>query len=339
VTTDLATVFAEITRIAPGLHKAGTFSTVTLEAFRRHATARPVRTSAETGSGASTLLLSHISGAHTVFAMDAGTGSIRSVEHSPLLRPGVVTFVEGPTQLTLPRHTFTSALDLVLIDGPHGYPFPDLEYYFFYQHLAPDALLIIDDIHIPTITNLFDVVRSDDMFELQEVVETTAFLRRTAAPTFSPTGDGWWLQNYNKRAFEAVPAEPRATADAVAIGGSAVFHIDKFGSAENPVDGDTLQLTAADEIVVSGWALDPPRQQSAVAVDFVVDGRIYRAATRVPRGDVAHAYGSHNYFRCGFTTTFPPGTLTPGAHDVEVRVVVDGGRAYLSSRRFRVVLG
>jgi len=72
--------------------------------------------------------------------------------------------------------------------------------------------------------------------------------------------------------------------------------------------------------------------------DFVIDGRIYRAATRVLRGDVAHSYGSHNYFRCGVTTTFPAGTLTLGSHDVEVRVLVDGGRSYLTSRRFRVVM-
>jgi predicted O-methyltransferase YrrM len=338
VTTDLATTFAEIIRIAPGLHKAGTFSTVTLEAIRRHATAAPVAASAETGSGASTLLLSHISKAHTVFAMDLDTGSVRQVEASPLLKPGVVTFVEGPTQQTLPRHQFAGMLDLVLIDGPHGYPFPDLEYYFFYPHLRAGSLLIIDDIHIPTITNLFDVIRSDDMFTLEDVVETTAFLRRTSAPTFSPTGDGWWLQNYNKRAFEQVPAQHLATPDAVPIDGSAVFYIDKFGAAVNPAEGDTLRLAAADEVIVSGWALDQPRQQAASAVDFVIDGRIYRAAIRVPRGDVAHAYGSHNYFRCGFTATFPAGALRVGSQDVEVRVLVDGGRSYLRSRRFQVVM-
>jgi hypothetical protein len=91
-------------------------------------------------------------------------------------------------------------------------------------------------------------------------------------------------------------------------------------------------------VIVSGWALDQPRQQAASAVDFVIDGRIYRAAIRVPRGDVAHAYGSHNYFRCGFTATFPAGALRVGSQDVEVRVLVDGGRSYLRSRRFQVVM-
>src|SRR4051794_27833732 len=138
---DVLKVLAEVVTVAPELHKAGTFSAATLHAIVRHACARPVQHSVETGSGASTLLFSHVSPHHTVFAIDAGTNSIRGIESSPLLRRDAVTFVEGPTQLTLPRHAFTDPLQLVLIDGPHGYPFPDLEYYYLYPHLDRDALL------------------------------------------------------------------------------------------------------------------------------------------------------------------------------------------------------
>jgi hypothetical protein len=164
------TVLAEVKRIAPALHLAGTFSGAGLDALVRHASAAVVEHSIETGSGASTLLLSHVSGDHTVFAVDGGTGSIRSIENSPLLRPDVVTFIEGPTQRTLPPYQFSHRLQLALIDGPHAYPFPDLEYYFIYPHLDPGALLIVDDIHIPTITNLFEFLNADEMFDLKEVV-------------------------------------------------------------------------------------------------------------------------------------------------------------------------
>src|ERR1700688_4820440 len=101
---DVLTVLAEVVRIAPSLHKAGTFSAAALEAIVRHATATPVQHSVETGSGASTLLFSHVSDDHTVFAVDSGTGSLRSIETSPFLRREAVTFVEGPTQVTLPLH-------------------------------------------------------------------------------------------------------------------------------------------------------------------------------------------------------------------------------------------
>src|SRR4029078_1508493 len=125
---------------------------------------------------------SHLSSSHHVFAVDDGS-SISQVRQSPLFRSENVTFIEGPTQITLPQHRFTEKLQLVLIDGPHGYPFPDLEYYFLYPHLETGALLILDDIHIPTIPNLFQFLRRDAMFELDEVVQTTAFLTRTSAPT------------------------------------------------------------------------------------------------------------------------------------------------------------
>ena len=186
-----------IVEVSPGLHSAGTFSARTLEAIARSASTRNIRNSAETGSGASTLLFSHLSRRHTVFALEDGRGSIVNVRRSPLLRPDVVTFVEGPTQVTLPRHRFTEKLQLALIDGPHAYPFPDLEYYFLYPHLEAGALLILDDIHIPTVHHLFEFLCRDAMFALDEVVGRTAFFTRTNAPTFDPFGDGWQDQNYN----------------------------------------------------------------------------------------------------------------------------------------------
>jgi hypothetical protein len=144
-------------------------------------------------------LFSHLSRRHTVFALDGGSGSVANVRRSPLLGPGALTFVEGPTQVTLPAHRFEEKLQLALIDGPHAYPFPDLEYYYLYPQLAPGALLILDDIHIPTVHNLFRFLRRDAMFRLDEVVETTAFFTRTEAPAFDPLGDGWIHQNYNAR--------------------------------------------------------------------------------------------------------------------------------------------
>jgi hypothetical protein len=44
-------------------------------------------------------------------------------------------------------------------------------------------------------------MREDRMFELIDVVETTAFFRRTGEQLFDPFGDGWWLQEYNRKRF------------------------------------------------------------------------------------------------------------------------------------------
>lgn len=189
-------VLKEILQVQAVLHGAGTMSDEALTAIARHANSRRIRRSVETGCGATTLLLSHLSEHHTVFALDFG-GSVANVRRSPLLREGVVSFVEGPSQRMLPQHHFDEKLQLAVIDGPHAYPFPDLEYYFLYPHLETGALLVLDDIHIRTINKLFQFLRRDEMFRLEEVVRTTSFFTRTEAPTFDPTGDGWHQQRYN----------------------------------------------------------------------------------------------------------------------------------------------
>jgi len=58
---------------------------------------------------------------------------------------------------------------------------------------------VIDDIPIPSIQNLLQVVSHDEMFRMVEVCGKTAFLQRTDAPLFDPRADGWWLQGFNKQ--------------------------------------------------------------------------------------------------------------------------------------------
>lgn len=193
-----ASILDEILAVNEGLHDCGTFTPSALAALAAHLVKRDIQYSAETGSGSSTLLFSHCSDLHTVFSIDSGGGSVANVKASPLLRADHVIWVEGPTQLTLPTYRFTHQLQAVLIDGPHGYPFPDLEYYYLYQYLETGSLLIVDDVQIPTIHNLFEFLKQDRMFVLNEVVDTTAFFTRTDARTFCPIGDGWWEQGYNK---------------------------------------------------------------------------------------------------------------------------------------------
>jgi hypothetical protein len=60
-----------------------------------------IRQSAETGAGRTSLLLSHLSEHHIVFAKDDGR-SITETRACPLLRAEHVAFVEGPTQRSVP---------------------------------------------------------------------------------------------------------------------------------------------------------------------------------------------------------------------------------------------
>jgi hypothetical protein len=195
-----AGVLEFVCELAPMLHGAGTFDDQTLRALYRYLTRSEIACSVETGSGASTFLFSHTSRRHTVFSIEDGAGSVTNVQKSRLLRKGV-HFVLGPSQVTLPKYNFEERLQFALIDGPHAWPFPDLEYYYIYQHIEPGGMLVVDDIHIPSIGRMLDILKLDEMWRLEEIVGHTAFLLRTDAPTFCPTGDGWPRQGYNSTLF------------------------------------------------------------------------------------------------------------------------------------------
>jgi len=193
-------------------HRAGSLMPVVLRAIARHASARRIRHSAETGTGKSTILLSHLSGHHTVFTISGPGDDSLTQARSHLLQADRVEWVLGPSQLTLPRHDFGGPLQLALIDGPHAYPFPELEYYHLYPRLDEDAVLIVDDIQIPTIFRLYTFLLEEPMFEPLEVVGTTAFFRRTAAPLFDPCGDSWPRQGFNRLRTPVSERERRAAA-------------------------------------------------------------------------------------------------------------------------------
>lgn len=159
------------------------------------------KVSAETGCGLTTLILSQLSSSHTSFTVDFGDSLPNTRGHAMFNAP-TTEFVVNPTQVSLPRYEFRQPLDFVIIDGPHAYPFPDLEYFYFYPMIRTGGILVVDDIHIPTIGHMYDFLRDDQMWEHLGDVETTAFFKRTNAPLLDPYGDDWPMQRYNRRYFE-----------------------------------------------------------------------------------------------------------------------------------------
>jgi predicted O-methyltransferase YrrM len=183
-------------------HDAGTFPNDVLRSIEK-LLPRNMKASAETGCGKSTILFSNTSEQHTVFCLDdreAGpASSVRFFQDCPLTRQDRLRLVFGPTQRTLPLHQHTAAYDLVLLDGPHGWPYPELEYYFFYPHVRSGGLLVLDDCNIPTIGRLADILAEEAMWRFEWSVKSTLVFRRTDAELFDPVGDGWWDQGYNRR--------------------------------------------------------------------------------------------------------------------------------------------
>lgn len=161
-----------------------------------------VECTAETGCGRSTILLSNLARAHYVFCMDdreLERSSVGYFRDSPIARHDRVHITFGPTQETLFGFGHAGPYDAVLLDGPHGYPFPELEYWNFYPRMRRGGLLIVDDVQIPTIGRMADVLQEDAMWQLESLSGKTAIFRRTSAETLPPCGDHWYAQDYNRR--------------------------------------------------------------------------------------------------------------------------------------------
>ena len=156
----------------------------------------PFRLTAETGCGGSTILLSHLSERHIAFAIEGKDQTITELRAHPSLRPERVVFVEGETRVTTPSFDFGSELDLLLLDGPHAYPLPQVEFAHLFPHLRIDGWLVIDDIQIPSVHELFRFLKCHPGLVLEEIVVRTAFFRRLSRDDHGP--DGWEFQTMNR---------------------------------------------------------------------------------------------------------------------------------------------
>ena len=181
-------------------HSAGTLNDDVLQRIEELIGSSFVRTM-ETGCGKSTIFFSLASQEHYCFALDDREeldSSVEFVEKNELFRAEKCKFIFGPTQKTLENYKFEEKFDVIFLDGPHGFPFPELEYFYVYPYIQTGGFLIVDDVHIPSIARFADILFEDEMFDLVETVVATAIFRRTEAPTFSRYGDGWWQQRYNR---------------------------------------------------------------------------------------------------------------------------------------------
>jgi hypothetical protein len=157
----------------------------------------PFEASCETGCGGSTIVLSHQSKRHVAFAIEGENRTIARLREHPDLRSDAVTFVEGESKATIPAYSFPGALDLALLDGPHAYPLPQVEFAWLFPRIRVGGWLVLDDIQIPSVHELFRFLRMEESVELEEVAVRTAFFSKTRE--VAAGADGWERQGMNRR--------------------------------------------------------------------------------------------------------------------------------------------
>jgi hypothetical protein len=178
---------------AGGFHPWDAMSPAALSGILRRG---PFQSTAETGCGGSTMVLSQASQRHIAFAIEGKDRTITELRKQDSLRTESVVFVEGETKDTLPGYQFDGQMDLVLLDGPHAYPLPQIEFTYLFPHIRLGGWIVIDDIQIPSVYELFRFLREEPSVVLEDVVMRTAFFRRTEAA--EPGPDGWRLQRMNR---------------------------------------------------------------------------------------------------------------------------------------------
>jgi len=183
----------------------------------------------ETGCGYSTIVLGETGAAHTTITpeqleVDRVTAFIaENGIDTPHLN-----FVVGPSSDVLPTLEKTP-LDLVYIDGAHGFPHPCVDWLHTEARLNVGGLMLVDDVRIPACRVLHDFLKGEtDVWRLERFIADTSIYRKIAA---SPNNAYWMPQRMNRSYpdFSFLPVPMRALVHAERVGGPVLR---KLGLAE-----------------------------------------------------------------------------------------------------------
>src|SRR4051794_10987126 len=135
----------------------------------------------ETGAGSSTLAFAQGGADHVAVTPSPGEeeriraqADLMGIDHSK------VRFEIGPSHEVLPRLD-ARPLDLVLVDGAHGFPYPVLDWWFTAEQLKVGGRVLLDDAYMPPVAMLVDALREQPGWEFDgNAGYRTAIVRKTA---------------------------------------------------------------------------------------------------------------------------------------------------------------
>ncbi len=197
----------------PGLHGAGDeywgLAWAALEWLERHV--QEGMQTVETGSGSSTIVFAAKGADHVAVTPDAGEeGRIREECERRGISSARVRFVVGPSHEVLPTLE-PRCLDVVLVDGAHGFPYPVLDWWLLAPHLRVGGRMLIDDAYMPPVGALVDSLRAQPRWAIEQTVGyRTVVVRKLAEglPDFD-----WGGERLGGRMnFRYLPAAERGVA-------------------------------------------------------------------------------------------------------------------------------
>jgi len=171
---------------------------------------RPGMRTLEVGCGASTVVFAAAGTDHTTISPDAFEhDTVREWCAERDVDISGVTFVAESSHAVLP--TSEGELDLVLIDGAHGFPYPILDWFHTQHRLKVGGLLLIDDAFIPTVGVVVRHLRSSPQaWELVEVAGDRLPVFRKLSDDLPPFHD--WGRYSSHASFSYLPLARRMPA-------------------------------------------------------------------------------------------------------------------------------
>lgn len=207
------TLADQLRALPPGIHGGGDefrgLAWPALDWLEREI--RPDMTTLETGAGASTLAFASGGADHVAVTPDAGEEErIRAQAERLGIETSRVRFEIGPSHEVLPRLQH-GPLDLVLIDGAHGFPYPVLDWWFVAAHLKVGGRVLIDDAYMPPVASLVDALRAQPAWAVEgSVGYRTAIVRKVAEAV--PRWDWEGERIGGRMSFRYLPPRERAVA-------------------------------------------------------------------------------------------------------------------------------
>jgi predicted O-methyltransferase YrrM len=152
--------------------------------------------SLETGCGYSTVIFAASGARHTtVTPARLETERVAAYCADQGIATDQLSFVIGFSQNVLPGLIDDGPLDLVYIDGAHGFPYPCIDWVYTEGRLKVGGAMMVDDVRIPTCRILHDYLLAETNWRLERYFRDTAVFRKLAEA--DRTSD-WQGQTFNR---------------------------------------------------------------------------------------------------------------------------------------------
>jgi hypothetical protein len=167
----------------------------------------------ETGSGSSTLVFAAAGAEHEAVTPDAAEEErIRRECDRRGIDSSSVRFRIGPSHEVLPRLP-ARPLDLVLLDGAHGFPYPVLDWWYVAPHVRVGGLVLLDDAYMPPVRVVVDALREQPAWEVAAAIGQRTVAVRKVSDELPPWD--WHGERLGGRmSFRYLPPAHRAVASA-----------------------------------------------------------------------------------------------------------------------------